>query len=98
MLDFDVEDMGLELQWIVRVKVVKGVIQLGKIMVEGVEFKMMELGKEVEGLVMGFIEKERFLDVQKEWKEFFKLFGQGYYDIILLFFIMMLGSYEVMQG
>ncbi|KAK4681262.1 proteasome component M29 [Podospora pseudoanserina] len=74
-LDLDAEDTGLESQRIARAKAVKGAIQLGKITAEGVEFKTTELGKDVEGLVTGSIEKERSLDVQKEWKESLKLLG-----------------------
>ncbi|KAK4174501.1 putative proteasome component ECM29 [Triangularia setosa] len=72
-LDLDAEDTGLESQRIARVKAVKSAIELGKTMVNGVDFKTMELGKEIQGLVTGTIEKERSLDVQKEWKECLKV-------------------------
>ncbi|KAK0661235.1 putative proteasome component ECM29 [Cercophora samala] len=72
-LDLDTEDTGLESQRVARAKAVKSAIQLGKITAEGVEFKTTELGKEIEGLVTSAIEKERSLDVQKEWKESLRL-------------------------
>ncbi|KAK4200021.1 putative proteasome component ECM29 [Triangularia verruculosa] len=72
-LDLDAEDSGLESQRVARAKTVKSAIQLGKSTVDGAVFKATDLGKEIEGLVTGAIEKERSLDVQKEWRECLKL-------------------------
>ncbi|KAK0748387.1 proteasome stabiliser-domain-containing protein [Apiosordaria backusii] len=72
-LDLDAEDTGLEAQRVARARAVKSAVQVGKTAVEG--FEKTELGKEIEGLVKGAIEKERSLDVQKEWRECLKVLG-----------------------